>query len=106
MVPRKCHAHTAHTPSLLPRAAQVIIRTLTDKKIRIDVDLDEKISHVKALFQQKEGTPKDQQRLIFGGKQMEDDKTLSRYYVKPGDIINIVLRLRGGAGGGGDGDGI
>ncbi len=42
------------------------------------------------------GIPPPQQRLIFGGKQMMDDKTVSEYNVNPGSVLHLVLALRGG----------
>lgn len=45
---------------------------------------------------EKEGVPVDQQRLIFGGKQLEGDKTLADYDVQEDSTLHMVLRLRGG----------
>ncbi|KAH8981880.1 hypothetical protein EDB92DRAFT_1896160 [Lactarius akahatsu] len=39
----------------------------------------------------------DQQRLIFGGRQLEDASTLSSNGIQEEDVIHLVLRLRGGA---------
>ena len=37
-----------------------------------------------------------EQRLIFGGKQMHDDKTASDYNLEGGSTLHLVLALRGG----------
>lgn len=35
-------------------------------------------------------------RLIFGGKQMSDDRTAKDYNIEGGSVLHLVLALRGG----------
>jgi len=75
---------------------QLFVKTLTGKTVSIEVEEGESIEDVKAKIAEKEGIPPEQQRLIFGGQQLQDSKTLDDYDVGDDATLHLVLRLRGG----------
>ena len=76
---------------------QIYVKTLTGKTFTIDVpENDDTIEDVKILIQNKEGIPRDQQRLILqGGRKLENGFILSDYGIGKGStLILVFLRLR------------
>ncbi|CAI8025075.1 NEDD8 [Geodia barretti] len=55
------------------------VKTLTGKEIDIDIEPTDKVERIKERVEEKEGIPPPQQRLIFSGKQMNDEKTAADY---------------------------
>merc|ERR1712224_910488 len=72
------------------------VKTLTGKEIEIDIELTDTVERIKERVEEKEGIPPVQQRLIFAGKQMNDEKTAKDYNIEGGSVLHLVLALRGG----------
>jgi ubiquitin len=75
---------------------QIFIKTLIGRTITLHVEPNYSIRNIKEIIYDKDSIPIDEQRLIFSGKQLMDDRTLSDYNVQKDSTFHLVLLLRGG----------
>jgi ubiquitin C len=74
---------------------QISVRTPSGRRLTLRVRPTDRIEEVKAMIQEKEGLPPDQQRWFFEGNQLEDGRTLQDYSVRKCSTL-IVLGPRPG----------
>lgn len=87
---------TLHLVLRLRGGISIKVKTLTGKEVEIDIEPNDTIERIKQRVEEKEGIPPIQQRLIYGGKQMNDEKTAREYNIEGGSVLHLVLALRGG----------
>jgi effector-binding domain-containing protein len=80
-----------------PTGGQFMIKTLTGKNIVVDYNPDMTVMELKQFINTTSNIPIDQQRLIYQGKQMDnDDYKIKDYNVMKDSSVHLVLKLRGG----------
>lgn len=75
---------------------EVFIRTLSGRTITVCILPEMTIGNVKMEIYHKEGIPVCQQRLIYSGLQLDNDRMIGDYGLTAGTTLHLVLRLRGG----------
>lgn len=63
--------------------------------ITLAVDPNYSIANLKSIIMVKTAFPVDEQRIVFNGKNLEDDRTVRDYNIQHESILNLVLRVPG-----------
>ena len=79
-----------------PQQMQIFVKVMSGRTITLTVALDVSIEAIKEMIRRKERIPISQQRLRYGGKQLEDGKGLDDYRILKESTLHLIARLRGG----------
>ncbi|KAI8359594.1 ubiquitin, partial [Mortierella sp. GBAus27b] len=71
----------------------VYISAFTGKTIALECSGDHTSEQLKEMVQEVIGLPRNQQRLMFAGKTIEDEAQLKDYRIINGSTIQLTLRL-------------
>ncbi|CAL8342752.1 unnamed protein product [Lota lota] len=68
------------------------VKPLQGKECNVQVTEDDKVSTVKELVSERLNIPANQQRLLYKGKALADEHSLSDYAIGPDAKLNLVIR--------------
>ena len=74
----------------------LFVKTLSGKTINLDFNACSTVYGMKNMICDLNGTPPNQQRLIFAGRHLEESCSLADYNILKDSTIHLALRLRGG----------
>ena len=73
----------------------IYVKLLSGTTCALRVRSTDTVQDLKWIIEAKQGIPYESQRLIFAGKQLEDNRTLLEYNILEDDTVMVVLRLLG-----------
>jgi uncharacterized protein (DUF4213/DUF364 family) len=74
----------------------IYVKTLWNKIYILEVENNDTVYDIMVMLQGKMSVFPHVQRLIFGGKQLDVNRTLDDYKVKMYSTLHLVLRFGGG----------
>ena len=92
-LPTQCTVHLIQQAPP-PQPLTILVRTLLGKTIALRINSGDSVHSVKRKIQEKEGYPPGQISLVFGGKEMDDDATLTQYSVQQDSTLLVSFRAK------------
>ena len=87
------HQSTLHLYRRLQGSMSIFVKTPTGKTTTLEVEPSDVIEDLKAAILDQEGIPLDQQILVFAGKQLKNEWTLSNCNIPKGSTLHLVLKI-------------
>ena len=86
--------HVAKIKKIPEGTMNILIKHINGSDITLNVNPTDTVEDVKAMICKKEGIPIDDQKFLFNGKAIENDKTLQDYNIQEGCTIHLLRRLK------------
>ena len=84
---------TLHLVLRLRGGMQIFVRLMTGKVLTLDTNQEDKVGALKKKIYEMTGMSAEQQRLLFVGRKLEDDKTLKDYDIVKESMVYLLPLL-------------
>lgn len=74
---------------------EILVDVMSQEPFVLKVDPTDTISNLKKKIEKFKGFSADEQRLVFQGKKLEDDRVVSDYNIQNNSTLNVVLPILG-----------
>ncbi|UPK91444.1 hypothetical protein LCI18_002379 [Fusarium solani-melongenae] len=82
-----------------PGGYTIFVTSMSGKMVALEeMASSDTVMNLKLRIREEEGTQLHKQRIIFNGKQLEDERTLSDYGIFKEATVHLVMQLSGGGG--------
>ncbi|KAG1834918.1 ubiquitin-related domain-containing protein [Suillus subalutaceus] len=75
---------------------QIFVKNLNGKTMTLMISPTDTVENLMKKVQERTNIPPSEQRILFGGKQLEPSRILADYNISKESTLHLVLRLRGG----------
>ena len=72
---------------------EILVDVMSQEPFILKVDPSDTISNLKKKIEKVKGFSADEQRVVFQGKKLEDDRTVSDYNIQNNSTLNVVLPI-------------
>lgn len=89
-----CDIQAESTLYLVLKHMKIFVKTITNRKIILNVKTSDTVGDVKSKIQEITKIPSYVQRLIFADRQLDDSWMLSDYEIQKESTLHLVLKLK------------
>jgi len=69
---------------------EIFIKVSSQETFTLEVDSNDFIRNLKNKIEDKKGFPVETQRISYGGKELNDDRTVRDYNIQNQSILNLI----------------